>query len=79
MPFGEWVADGDHDAGKIRVPVTESIGTPKVVDHKLGRVPTEVVIVMADVFIQRKVTAKDRQKVVLVFDATDADIILRIA
>lgn len=79
MPFNVLVKDGDHDAVKIRVQVTEAIGAPKVVDHKLGRVPTEVVIVRKDKDIRHYEVAADKQKVVLAFTATDADITLRIA
>lgn len=79
MPFNVVVRDGDHDAVKIRVAVTEAIGVPKVVDHKLGRVPTEVVIVRKDKEIQHYESMADAQSVALIFSATGADITLRIA
>lgn len=79
MPFNVLVRDGDHDAVKIRLAVTETIGNPKVVDHKLGRVPTEVVMVRKNKDIRHYEQAADAQSVVLVFTATDADITLRIA
>jgi hypothetical protein len=79
MPFNQLVRDGDHDAVKIRVPVTGTIGDPKVIDHLLNRVPTEVVMIRKDKDIRHFETFADKQKVVLVFTATDADITLRIA
>lgn len=79
MPFNVLVRDGDHDAVKIRLAVTETVGNPKVIDHKLGRVPTEVVIVRKNKAIDHYEAAVDAQKVVLVFTATDADITVRIA
>jgi hypothetical protein len=79
MPFNVLTRDGDHDAVKIRLGIVATIGDPVPVDHKLGRVPTEVVIVRKDKIISHYETLADKQKVVLVFDATDADITLRIA
>ncbi len=79
MPFNVVVRDGDMDAIKVRLAVTETIGAPKVVDHKLGRVPTEVVIVRKDKDIRHYEMSADTQSVALIFTATDADIILRIA
>lgn len=79
MPFNVLTRDGDHDAVKIRLGLIAAIGEPVVVDHKLGRVPTEVLIVRRDKVINCYETQADKQKVVLVFDATGADITLRIA
>lgn len=79
MPFNVLFKDGDHDAVKIRVPVIGTIGTPKVIDHKLGRVPTEVVLVRKNKAISHYESAADAQKVVLIFSATDADVTVRIA
>lgn len=79
MPFNVLVRDGDFDAVKIRLAVIEAIGAPKVVDHKLGRVPTEVLMTRKDKDIRHYEVAADSQKVVLAFTATDADITLRIA
>ena len=79
MPFNVLTRDGDHDAVKIRLGITATIGDPVVVDHRLGRVPTEVVIVRKNKAISHYETEADKQKVVLVFDATGADITMRIA
>lgn len=79
MPFNTPVRDGDFDAIKIRIPVKVAAGVPVVVDHRLGRVPTEVVMTRKDKDIRHFETSADKQKVVLVFSATDADVTLRIA
>ncbi len=79
MPYNVPMRDGDHDAIKIRLGITGTIGDPVVVDHLLGRVPTEAVIVRKNKAIGHYESQADKQKVVFVFDATDADVILRIA
>lgn len=79
MPFNVLVRDGDHDAVKIRLAVVETIGNPKVIDHKLGRVPTEVVIVRKNKAIEHYEREADAQSVTVIFTATDADITMRIA
>lgn len=79
LPFNSIQRDGDHDAVKIRIGVIVPAGDPVVINHLLGRVPTEVIMVRKDKDIRHYETFADKQKVVLAFTATDADVTMRIA